>query len=216
MAVTLFSSSAASNNPPIKEGFITQNDYAFDEVGMNHPYTSYSGADITATITVPGGETIVLGELLTLSYSIHRENTPVRLVGHSAPVAFVKGSRTIAGSMIFTAFNAYAFYRIKCMQDNFLTGNFPLADQLPEFDISLFFINEYGSMSSMKIMGVSIIDEGGTMSIDDLMTEQTYTYVARAIQPMVGVRTIASTDSGLANKVDISSESTRTGYVYLY
>jgi hypothetical protein len=37
----------------------------------------------------------------------------------------------------------------------------------------------------MKIYGVTIVDEGGTMSIDDLITEQTYTYMARGIQPLV-------------------------------
>ena len=37
----------------------------------------------------------------------------------------------------------------------------------------------------MKIFGVTLVDEGGTMSIDDLITEQTYTYMARGLQPLV-------------------------------
>ena len=37
----------------------------------------------------------------------------------------------------------------------------------------------------MKIFGVTIVDEGQTLSIDDLITEQTYTYMARGIQPLI-------------------------------
>jgi hypothetical protein len=39
----------------------------------------------------------------------------------------------------------------------------------------------------MKIYGVTIIDEGQTMSIDDIMTEQTYTFMARGIQPLTKI-----------------------------
>jgi len=84
---------------------------------------SFSGADIHATMVIPrigengyiddDGEVLELAELQTISYSMHRENSPVRTLGHVNPRGFVKGSRTIAGSMIFTVFNEYAFYRIK-------------------------------------------------------------------------------------------------------
>lgn len=159
---------------------------------------SYSGADITATMVIPvigvdgkiasTGDVLEIGELQTVSYSIHRENSPIRTLGHSNVRGFVKGSRTIAGSLIFTVFNEYAFYKIKQYR-NYLgdqKGFFaPLADMLPPFDIVFSFFNEYGVASKMKIFGVTIVDEGQTMSIDDLITEQTYTYMARGIQPLV-------------------------------
>lgn len=159
---------------------------------------SYSGADIVATMIIPiigqdgkiqsNGDVIELGDLQTVSYSVHRENTPIRTLGHSNVRGFVKGSRTIAGSLIFTVFHEYAFYKIK-QYKNYLAdskGFFaPLADMLPPFDIVFTFFNEYGVASKMKIFGVTIVDEGQTMSIDDLITEQTYTYMARGIQPMV-------------------------------
>jgi len=159
---------------------------------------SYSGADIVATMIIPiigqdgkiqsTGDVIELGDLQTVSYSIHRENTPIRTLGHSNVRGFVKGSRTIAGSLIFTVFHEYAFYKIK-QYKNYLAdskGFFaPLADMLPPFDIVFTFFNEYGVASKMKIFGITIVDEGQTMSIDDLITEQTYTYMARGIQPMV-------------------------------
>lgn len=69
------------------------------------------------------------------------------------------------------------------------TGLFfaPLADMLPPFDIVLSFFNEYGLGAKMKLYGVTIVDEGGTMSVDDLITEQTYTFMARGLQPLISV-----------------------------
>lgn len=151
-----------------------------------YTYNSYAGTDIVAVILLPNEpKPLTLGELQTISYSIHRENKPVRMIGHVGPVGFVKGPRTIAGSLIFTVFNEYAFYRLwqykKTIQR---TTSYPLADMLPPFDIVLSFASESGSFSKMKIHGVTIVDEGGTMSVDDMITEQTYTYMARGIQPL--------------------------------
>lgn len=170
--------------------------------GLPDPFSnmSFAGVDINATIVVPTidretgaiGESDILelAELQTISYSIHRENSPIRTIGHSNPRGFVKGGRTIGGSLIFTVFNEYAFYRIKEFRQMMAeTGLFfaPLADMLPPFDIVLSFFNEYGLAAKMKIYGVTIVDEGGTMSVDDLITEQTYTYMARGIQPLVSM-----------------------------
>ena len=159
-------------------------------VGYDRPggniYNSYAGTDIVAQFVLPGEGPITVGEIQTLSYSMHRENMPVRFLGHTAPSGFVKGNRTIAGSIIFTVFNNYAFYRMKHMQNAIKSGLYPVADMLPPFDIVLTFANENGSMSKMKIYGVNIVDEGGTMSIDDIMVEQTYSFLARGIQPMTG------------------------------
>lgn len=163
---------------------------------------SFSGADAVATIIVPtiganggiisDGEAIDLGELQTISYSIHRENSPIRTLGHVNPRGFIKGGRTIAGSMIFTVFNEYAFYRIKQYRKLLARKNgffAPLADMLPPFDIVLSFFNEYGQAGKMKLFGVTIVDEGQTVSIDDLIIEQTYTFMARGIQPLVKMTT---------------------------
>ncbi len=147
-------------------------------------YNSYAGVDIVAQIVLPGQGPLIIGELQTISYSIHRENTPVRTLGHVNPRGFLKGPRTIAGSLIFTVFDEYTFYRIdeyrRAVEANF----FPLSDMLPPFDVSITFANEYGVTSTMKIFGLTIVDEGQTMSVDDLITEQTYTYMARGIQPI--------------------------------
>lgn len=191
----------------------------FEEIGTYNPLNtlaniSYSGADAVATIIVPvigpdgkissDGDVITLGELQTLSYSIHRENSPVRTLGHTNVRGFVKGSRTIAGSMIFTVFNEYAFYRIAQYRDLLARKNgffAPLADMLPPIDIVITFFNEYGQYSKMKIFGVTIVDEGQTISIDDLITEQTYTYMARGIQPIVKLSPDLDSNSTLSEEV---------------
>ncbi|CAB4143335.1 hypothetical protein UFOVP784_118 [uncultured Caudovirales phage] len=172
------------------------------EKGLPDPFSnmSFAGTDISATMVIPNIDRVTgtvgsmdvleLAEVQTISYSIHRENAPVRTIGHVNPRGFVKGGRTIAGSLIFTVFNEYAFYRIKEYRQIMAeTGLFfaPLADMLPPFDIVLTFFNEYGLGGKMKIYGVTIVDEGQTMSVDDLITEQTYTFMARGIQPLLSM-----------------------------
>ena len=165
-------------------------DYTLLSRDEKYQYDSFSGADIVAEIILPGEpKPLTLGELQTISYSIHRENKPVRTIGRVNPLGFVRGPRTIAGSLIFTVFNGYAFYRLDQFRNLVVPSIgthpiYPLSDMLPPFDVALTFSNESGKFAKMRIYGVTIVDEGGTMSIEDLVTEQTYTYVARGIQPM--------------------------------
>jgi hypothetical protein len=196
-------------------------DGGLDSVGINdyrNNYISFSGTDAVATMIVPKidyndegkkillseNEPINLGELQTISYSMHRENSPVRTLGHVNPRGFIKGGRTIAGSLIFTVFNEYAFYRIGQYREMLARekGFFaPLADMLPPFDVVLSFTNEYGQSSKMKIYGITIVDEGQTVSVDDLITEQTYTYMARGIQPLVALRVDSEESSRSSEEV---------------
>ena len=45
-------------------------------------------------------------------------------------------------------------------------------------------MNEYGQSSDMRIYGVEILNEGMGMSIDDITTEKSCTFVARAMDDM--------------------------------
>jgi hypothetical protein len=54
-------------------------------------------------------------------------------------------------------------------------------DQIPPFDITLAAANEYGALASMRIFGVELLNEGYGVSIDDIVSEQQHTYVARTI-----------------------------------
>lgn len=180
-------------------------------------YTSYSGCDIVATITIPNfaSQPLVIGELQTISYSIHREKSPVRTLGRANPVGFTYGTRTIAGSLIFTVFDKNLVYKIvrlikeglstqKNLQDygnNIMgpgvsvltpsaidtyiqrieTSRAFVMDEMPPFDVTISFMNEYGHSSKLVIKGIVIVDEGQVMSIEDMITENTMSYMASDI-----------------------------------
>lgn len=55
------------------------------------------------------------------------------------------------------------------------------SDQIPPFDITLAAANEYGSLAVMRIFGCEILNEGYGVSIDDIVSEQQMTYVARTL-----------------------------------
>lgn len=71
-------------------------------------YTSFSGADITATF----GEHVI-GSLQAISYSVTREKVPIYSMGSSDPRSFSRGKRGIAGSLVFTVFNRDALEDLK-------------------------------------------------------------------------------------------------------
>jgi hypothetical protein len=62
------------------------------------------------------------------------------------------------------------------------------ADQIPGFDITLTAANEAGALAVMKIFGCEILNEGYGISIDDIVSEQQMTYIARTIMPWKWVR----------------------------
>ena len=73
------------------------------------------------------------------------------------------------------------------------------SDQIPPFDVVLTAANEYGQIAQMSIRGVEILNEGSGMSIDDIVTEQSMTFVAREIQPWVASKSDVTATSSWAN-----------------
>jgi len=138
----------------------------------------------------PALVTKVLAEIQTLTVSTHREKVPVRALGHVYPLEFTRGSRLIAGSMIFTVFDKHVLYSMLQNSQGEVDFGPPttsLMDQLPPFDITIAFANEYGSIARMAILGCEFVSEGQTMSIEDLFLENTVSYVARDVDPMRSV-----------------------------
>ena len=78
---------------------------------------------------------------------------------------------------------------------------------LPPFDVVLTFFNEYGLAAKMKIYGITIVDEGQTMSVDDLITEQTYTYMARGIQPLMHLDPVEDRNIYSNNSDDLARQA---------
>ena len=151
--------------------------------------TSFSGVDTKLSITFNRGKPIYIGEVQTVTYSIYRPVEPVYSLGDAKPTGFVRGQRTIAGSIIFTVFdrnvmlnafyNAYKDYQDKgCIDAEYLT------DELPPFDMHLTFMNEYGVSAALVIYGCYIPSEGQVHSIEDMITESTIQYVATDMRLM--------------------------------
>lgn len=57
------------------------------------------------------------------------------------------------------------------------------ADQIMPFSIVVYAANEYGHSARMKIHNVEIMNAGSGMSIDDITTDESCTFVATDIEP---------------------------------
>lgn len=164
--------------------------------GQVETYNAFSGADIQAVISVPTSSynkgagkppIFFLGNLQTLSISSTRSVSPVRVLGRASPVQYLKGARTVAGTLSFATINQSVFNEIYdvSLRESFSTADTSfLVDQLPPFDIVLTAVTEKGGVASQIIRQVSIINTGTTYSVDDLYTEQTYSYVALDATPL--------------------------------
>lgn len=156
-------------------------------VKYSYPNESFSGCDMVATMLVPnldGGNSVyAIGEMQTVSYSIHMDRRPVRSIGNINAKDYVMGPRTIAGSLVFTVFNKH--FAIKIMNDikaKTNPGYSFLIDELPPFDIIISAANEYGLRSRLVIYGVRLVNEGQVMSVNDVYTENTYQFVATDLE----------------------------------
>lgn len=142
---------------------------------------SYSGADIIANIIFPGCNPIAIGTASTITYSTYRETLSVRTLSRINAKGFVKGPRTIAGTIIFTVLQKHIVNEIK-KQVPYLANIKKLKpDELPPFDILFTMGNEYGTTAHMAIYGVEVVDEGKVYSIEDMFTENTWSYLAHDI-----------------------------------
>ncbi len=144
---------------------------------------SFSGHDMVVVFEIPvdGGASIseVIGSLQTITYSVHQEKSPVRGIGDMNVKGYVFGPRTIAGTMIFTVFNKHWAKNImnKYLQAVKKSAHF-LVDELPPFNVTISCANEYGNKAHLALFGVTFVNEGQIMSINDNYTENTFEFFA--------------------------------------
>lgn len=155
-----------------------------DYLGTN---STYSMCDMVAILQMETDEGYIstnLGELQTISYSIHQEKMPVRCLGNMNPKDWVFGPRTIAGSLVFAVFNKHwlinTYDTIK-KKANMKNWHF-ISDEIPPFNIICTFANEYGFDSKLVLYGVRLMNEGQVMSVNDIYIENTYEFVAVDIE----------------------------------
>ena len=163
--------------------------YKFNTELLRSGYTSFSGADTTVSILFKKGNPIILGEMQTITYSLYTPTAPVYSLGSNNPSGFVRGPRTIAGTIIFTIFDrhpiisAFHYAYDKYMDVDCLDKEY-LGDELPPFDLQVTFLNEYGQSAGLTLHDVRLTSEGQVMSIEDMITENTMQYVAANITLM--------------------------------
>lgn len=75
-------------------------------------------------------------------------------------------------------------------------------DEVPPFDVTISFANEYGQMATLVIYGVEILNEQTTFSIDSVVTEKACTFVARKVEHM---RSVSKTGAAATEKAQANS-----------
>lgn len=139
-----------------------------------------------------------LGEIQTISYSIHMDKKPVRSIGNVNAKDYVMGQRTIAGSLVFAVFNRHFAKNIMKDQNSlFKDGEAFLVDELPPFNIVISLANEYGLRSKIVIYGIRLLTEGQVMSINDVFTENTYQFMATDIEYLNDEKSYSSSKKGV-------------------
>lgn len=157
-------------------------------------FASFAGADIHIWISIPDGigkaRWKELAECSTLSISGYRGRTPVRSFGKKDVSGWTAGYKSIAGSFITTIVRQQALVDLLSIKidsaDTFdvsVIRNSKI-DELPPFNIICIYNNEYGQKAFSIVRGAQIINEGQVMSIEDLFTETTFSYVARDYDPI--------------------------------
>lgn len=157
-------------------------------LGRQGSFQSYSGIDISCYVYFPDitkssltrdsrKKTKLFAELQTLSISSTRSISPVRVLGRSSPLAYTRGARSFAGTMVFASVNQDVFadiYDESIAESTLYSSSSMVADQLPPFSIVITAANEKGGAAIQVVHGITIVNYGTTYSIDDLYTEVTY------------------------------------------
>ena len=108
-------------------------------------------------------------------------------------LAFVNRANYIrSGAPIDLSDQKMQFYDWKTME-SFST----MMNEMPPFDITITLQNEYGYASRMVLKGIVIVDEGQVMSIEDILTEQTFSFMATDIESMRPLGIWDFTEGGL-------------------
>lgn len=147
-------------------------------------YGTFSGTDMIVSILLPGSKPYAVGECSTVSYSILRDLQEVRTLGRISVRGFARGQRRVAGTIIFTVFEQHMVNNFRLHVDYLRKIRRLKSDELPPFDIIITGATEYGRAARLVIYGATVYEEGKVISIEDLFTENVWSYMARDIELM--------------------------------
>jgi hypothetical protein len=196
---------------------LAPNNFGIAENSPSAGRMSYAGVNVRALLEIgdnPSGQARYakqLVELTTISISIHRAKSPASALGFIGMKGYARSRRTIAGTMVFTQFTRDVFFEFlnSClMTDLSKDTNYVKVDQLPLFNMTLLFTNEYGYVSYRRLYGIDFLTDGTIYSVNDLMTEQTISYVASDFTPLMQLNTTNQYVKALTNNRMVSSELT--------
>jgi hypothetical protein len=185
-------------NPATLYGVLpTTNTTSLSQVTHLSGITTYTGSDLRiildiadASLPKPTGirysKQII--ECTTITVSVHRVKSPVRALSYINPKGFARGGRTIAGTLVLTQFTLdvlYKFLQASLWNDTSKDSSISKEDQLPPFNLTMVFADEFGNQSYRRLIGVDIIDDGVIYSSNDSMTEQTLIYQAADFTPLL-------------------------------
>lgn len=185
-------------------------------------YRTFSGHDMVVTVQLPLSRTSyitkVIGAFQTVTYSIHNDKSPVRVLGNMNVKRYVFGPRTIAGSIHLTVFDRHwmrellsTYKKIKSETERYF-----LADELPAFNIIISCANEYGHDAKLAIYGITIVNEGQVMSINDVYTENTYEFFATNVDYLDRVDQSVGTSKKTTSTLPIKGNTPKTNDVITY
>lgn len=156
---------------------------------------SFSGTDVHITAYIPPSKAILphgptafkkFAEVQTITISSARGVCPVRALGEHWIRDYARGTRTFAGTLIFSVLERDVFgsmYQMDLKDSNAPFTSF--IDQIPPMTICISAINEFGKQASMALYEVTLTNFGTAFSVDDLFVENTYNYVAKWVTPFM-------------------------------
>jgi hypothetical protein len=140
-------------------------------------------------ISKPARQAKQLVELTTITVSVHRVKSPAVACGYINAKGWARGRRTIAGTLVMTKFTTDVLYSFlnsgAFTSDLSKDTTYMKVDQLPPFNLTLLFADEYGNTSSQRLLGVELVTSGDVYSIQDMLSEQTVSYVAADFTPLM-------------------------------
>src|SRR5665213_410607 len=195
---TPFNLSDVISNPTSLTGRQVYNPFGALTADVENALSTYTGSDLRIIIDLVNAATTSnnnppvykqLIECTTFTVSIHREKSAIRSAGYINPKGFARGRRTIAGTMVLTQYTVDALYNFLMSQsllahDTSKDTQYVKVDQLPPFNMTLLFADEYGNTSYRRVLAVDFVTDGVVYSSNDMMSEQTISYMASDFTPL--------------------------------
>lgn len=108
--------------------------------------------------------------------------------GTATPLSVSTPLESTAGTVNSTGLNAATLTAAGSLADVAAPKVSWFSDQVLPFDVTLAAANEYGALAIMRIYGCEILNEGYGVSIDDIVSEQQMSYVARTLMPWTSIK----------------------------